>query len=256
MTDSIDQIAVGVRVLLRGVSDIKLPQPDLIEQINDNLRGKMQDMQLGGRERQTRVVEAQIVDAGIDFTVKASGNTDGEAEKLEFGGNLNAHTVAWQEARIVPLQAYARAFDQGGVVAAFYGQNKVKLNLTCAEVSRYCWRLTFRQPLLAIISSGAPFPLPGDFVPMIKKEVAVACMPIVQDDTDSWIAWMERTEPKYRDEILAWNNPGDRERPGRWQKYLMQSNEPQIQQVRPFNNARRTLNGRTSGRAYLPRTGN
>lgn len=255
MIETMLQIATGVRVLLRRVSDIKLPQPDIYEQINDNLRGKIQDLQIGGRDRRTRTVDIDLDEDDIDYRLAGINVPDLEQAKLEYGVGLTTSTIAWQEAHVVPLDTFARHFDQGYVAAAFYDEDKVKLNLDPNAVASYCWRLTYREPLLAIIEEGAVIPLPSDFVPMLKKEVAVACEPLVRDDSEQWIAWTLRTMPKYRTDILAWNNPnwrGNGMAPGRWQHYLVSSNEPQIQNIRPSNSARRNASGRVNPRGFLP----
>lgn len=254
MIETMDQICVGVRVLLRRVSDLKLPPEDIEKGVNDNLRGKLQDMKLEGRERNTRVVEAMVTDDGIDFKLGFSGSATAEVEKLEFGGRLDSQTNGWQEARLVDLAAYGRSFDGGGVVASLYGKSKLKLNLTCQEACSYCWRVTYRESLLNVIQEGAALPLPSDFIPMIEVEVAVALMPQVQDDTAEWTAWMSRALDIYGPRIREWNNPDDkRYPPGRWQKYLVNSVEPQIQDIRPFNQNRRNVSGRVNTRAFWPR---
>lgn len=70
---------------------------------------------------------------------------------------------------------------------------------------------------------------------------------LVDDDSDEWVAWTERTLKIYAQQKLDWNNPTGA--PGRWQHYLSSSIGPEIQPIRRSDrhNTRNRL-----GRPFVP----
>lgn len=249
--ETMQQVSAGVRVLLRRVNDTKLHSDDIREQLCNLLRGYSRDLNVSERDRKTTVIDVEIQEDDIDYILNFDLQ-DSEVEKLEYGADAGAGAIAWSEVDIVDLSAFARHFDQPYVAAAFYGDGNLKLNINPETAAGLVWQLTYRESMLQSVASNARVPLPGDFIPMLTKEGAVLCMPLVRDDSPEWVGWMERTIPMYETTILEWNNPGFKHNgraPGRWQHYVMSSSEPQIQNIQPFNQFRRR---RPRVRGYLP----
>ena len=78
--------------------------------------------------------------------------------------------------------------------------------------------------------------------PLLKLSTALRCLPIVQDNSPEWDAWVQRTSPLFVAELTQWEQ--------RWQTYLDTSVEPPTMPTKPFNHFRRRV--RTSTRGYLP----
>lgn len=252
MPDTMQQIIAGVRVLLRKVSDIKLPDDDIKQMANDLLRGYTQDLDLSARDHKTRIVEVEFDEAEMsgEYYVSGVSAPDFEPEKLEY--SLTPETpTSWREAHIVPLATWSRQMNEGYVAASFYDWNKrVRLNLTCDEVCGFCWKLTYREPLLTVVQTGGRPLLPSNHLPMFKRELAIACIPLVVDESDEWIKWTERTLILWEAELGDRENPKSHTMRGRWRDYLDDSVEPQIQTVKPYDSFRRA--GRVNKRGYLP----
>lgn len=252
MPDSMQQIIAGVRTLLRRVSDLKLTDGDIREMAHDLLRGYVQDMDLGGREHRTHVVEVEFDEDDLAGEYILMGpNADFEPTKLEYSGS-GSTVGGWHEAHIVPLASWGRQSDQNYAAAAFYdGQKRVRLNLSPEQVSGLVWKLTYREPLLAIVQTGQRPPLPTNHLPMFKRELAIACIPLVQDNTDEWKEWAAGAILLWEAELGSRENPKGHTLRGRWRAYLDSSVEPQIMDVRPYDDFRRRASRRE--RAYLPR---
>jgi hypothetical protein len=245
MPETVQQVINGIYTLLRRPSEQKLPPDDVLELLNDDLKGRVQDLDLGGRDLRSETVAATIEAADIDYIITAPDVPDFEPRRLEYGlttGNVNA----WWEAQVVTPDSWTSQFVSDQVVASFYGStalaegSKLRLNISPAGVANYTWRLTYRLPLLAIVQTGERPPIPSNFLPMPKLSVAMKAMPIVKDDSPEWIAWMDRTLKIYGADLLRWEE--------RWEQYLGSSVEPATQPIRPFNHFRRigTRNTRAS----------
>lgn len=250
MPDSIQQVVSGVRTLLRRPSDLKLPAQDILERLNDTLRGLVQDMDLGGRERRTESALVSIDPDDIDYLIRMENIPDFEPVRLEYSP-INSYvnnTRPWYETVIVPYSAWERHFAGDRMAASFYGSSsltegtKVRLNIDSSEIGNYEFRLSYRLPLLTIVQLGERPPVPSNFLPMVKLEVAIACAPLVQDETEEWKKWLERVIPIYTAQLLEWKT--------RWEEYLSESVEPQVQPLRRFDDYRRRT--RRYPRAYLP----
>lgn len=250
MPDTTGQVIAGVYTLLRRPSDIKLPYQDVLERLNDVLRGLVQDMNLGGRERRTESALVTIDQDDVDFLLRMPNIPDFEAVGLEYSP-LNSYvgsTKPWYEVVVVPYSSWGRHFSGDRMAAAFYGSSslqegtKVRLNINPSDLGNYEFRLSYRLPLLTIVQLGERPPIPSNFLPMVKLETAIACAPVVQDDTEGWKKWLEKTLPVYAVQLAEWRR--------RWEDYLNSSVEPQLQPLRRFDDFRR--HGRYSTRGYLP----
>jgi len=246
--DTMSQIIGGVYVLLRRPSDIQLPPADVREGVDDELRGRVQDMDLGGRDHRTETALATVAEDDIDYVVSVPGVPDFEPVGLEYG-NTGGN---WYAATVVPLSSWPRRFSGNYLAASFYGGYglsegiKLRLNVPPDVAGQHEFRLTYRLPLLAVVQSGERPPIPANHLPMIKRAVAIRMMPLVDNTSAEWIEWMNRTLPLY-----AALQAKDEER---WREYLTSSVEPYVQPIKPFNHYRR--GGRTNARAYLPIGGN
>lgn len=246
MPDTVQQVIAGIYTLLRRPG-LKLHPDDVLEAVNDVLRGYVQDLDLGGRDQRTETAEVTIDEDDIDFLIRLPNVPDFEPVKLEYGF-ASSGVQAFFDANVVSQSAWANHYDSNRVAASFYGSSalqegtKVKLNIDPARLGDYQWRLTYRLPLLTIVQTGERPPIPSNFLPMLKLNVALKVMPLVKDDTDEWKAWMRDTKPIYAADLMRWS--------ARWEQYLGSSVEPPTQPIRPFNFFRRR--GTRNARAYLP----
>lgn len=236
--DTTQQIVTGVRVNLRRPGDIKLPNEDIQEKINDLCRQYIQEESLQIRDRRTVVAPLTITvpedNTVADFEITDFAVPDFEVQRLEVA-NATGPTFIWQEADVVPFEAWARHYTQNHVVASFYGSSdtstpaKVKLSLLDSEVPRFQFRVSYRLPLLTIVQLGDKPPIPSAHMPMLKLHAAILCMPLVKDDSLEWVAWMARTLPLYESQLTALRS--------NWKDYLDSSVEPQVQSIRRSDRA-------------------
>ncbi|HKS27825.1 MAG TPA: hypothetical protein VJS44_08400 [Pyrinomonadaceae bacterium] len=246
--DTTGEVIAGVYTLLRRPSDPQqLAYLDVLERLNDILRGYVQDMDLGGRDRRTETAEVAIDEDDIDYLIRLPNVPDFEPVSLEYG-LTDSTTQSWRAAQVVSFNSWPKHYGQGYVAASFYGSSglqegiKARLSLTPDEVGRRTWRITYRLPLLAIVQMGERPPIPTNFLPMLKYETAIACMPIVNDDSDEWKAWKKENLPVYVGLLQGWKE--------RWEEYLSSSVEPNQQPLRGYNDFRRRRLG--NPRACLP----
>lgn len=246
--ETMGQVRAGVYTLLRRPSDIQLPPADVDEAINDELRGRVQDMSLGGRDTGTETKIVQVVPDDPDYLLRVSGVDEFEPVALEYGDTLGN----WFEATVVPGSSWTRHYSNDYLAASFYGSygsgrgTKVRLNLLPDQAGAYQFRLKYRPSLLSVVQSGERPPIPSNHLPMIKRAVAIRMMPLVDNTTDEWKAWKKETLPLYVGLLQR-----DEER---WREYLTSSVEPYVQPIKPFNHYRR--GSRINPRAYLPIGGN
>lgn len=241
--DTAQQIVTGVRVNLRRPSDIKLPDDDILEKINDLCREYVEEESLSINEHRTTIAPLTItvpdVSTNPDFDISDFEVPDFKPHKLEYA-NLLGETFNWQEITIVPFETWARHYSQGRIVASFYGSSetttpsKVKLSFLDTQLADLQFRLSYRLPLLTIIQMGDKPPIPSGHMPMLKLEASILCAPLVRDDSMEWIAWMERTLPLYVTKLQNLKK--------NWRDYLESSVEPQIQPIARSDRANRNLN--------------
>lgn len=249
--DSTQQIISGVYTLLRRLSQQKLAYLDVLERLNDVVRGYVQDMQLGAREQRTVVAEVVPERDDTDYSLRVPNVPDFEPRLLEFSPSYYAAGAerAWYEVRLVTFEAWPQHFSQPRPAAAIYGSSvvpdgvKIKFNLSEEAIANCLWRLSYRLPLLAVVQLGERAPIPPHFLPMLKVETALLCLPLVRDDSETWMKWQREIQPLYVAELAQWK--------ARWAEYLRESVEPATQELRPFNHYRRA-GARRGTRGYLP----
>jgi hypothetical protein len=248
MPETVQQVINGIYTLLRRPSDIKLPPDDVLELLNDDLKGRVQDLDLGGRDQRTETAIATIEadEAGIDYIITVPDVPDFEPRRLEYGFTASG-IQQFFEAQVVTFDSWAQQFVSDRLVASFFGSSaltegmKLRLNISPAALANYDYRLTYRLPLLTIVQTGSRPPIPTNFLPMVKLSVAIKAISIVKDDSEGWIAWVKRTLPTYEGNLLQWET--------RWDEYVNSSVEPATQPIRPFNQFRQKRIRNT--RAYL-----
>lgn len=222
-------VCTGVRVMLRRPSEQALPTDDIRGVVKGLLRGYAQDLKLNHRDRTTEVEEVFIDEDETDY-ILSGPDVDYEPERLEYEVS-DAQNTYRQEARLVDYAAWPTHYDGPNIVASLYGEDKVAINLPAEGVSSRRWFLVYRPSLLALIQRDAPVPLPDDFIAMLQVEAAILTIPLVNDDSVVWVAWINRTLPTYAAQRQEWNNREPMS-PGRWQHYLASSVESQIQPIR------------------------
>lgn len=249
--ETTQQIISAVYTLLRRPSELKLHPDDVKDLVNDELRGRIQDLDLVGREQRTRSREVHIDMDETDYRVHLSGVPDFEPVGLEYSALAFAGTEYWAEATLVNIRSWTSQYNiaDNRVLGAFYGSltlregSYLRLNLDPQAVGDYRWRLTYREPLVRIVQEGERPPIPTNFLPIIKIAAALKAIPILQDNSKEWKAWVQNTVPIYTADLLRWEE--------RWRVYLETSAEPPTQPMKSFNSFRRFL--RRSTRGYLPR---
>lgn len=248
--ETVQQVISGVYTLLRRPSELKLHPDDVKDLLNDDLRGRVQDMDLVGREQRTRTREVSVDYADIDYRICLASVPDLEPVKLEYSPPAYTGTELWGEVQLINQRVWANHYTWSDrVVGAFYGSLNcpegiaLKLNLDPAAVGQYRWRLTYREPLLRIVQEGERPPIPTNFMPMVKTAVALKAMGVIEDDSQDWLTWSQRTMPLYTADLLRWEE--------RWRIYLDTSVESPTQPMKPYNWFRRAVHRSTRG--YLPR---
>jgi hypothetical protein len=248
MPDTTQQVIAGVYVLLGRPSQAKLAYQDVQERLNDLLRGYVQDMDLNGRDQRTEKAEVKLVADDIDYIVQLPNVPDFEPVRLEYGSFLNTTTQAWRAATVVAYSAWPSHFDRDYVAAAFYGSPslqegvKVALNIDPSAIGDYRFRLSYRQPLLNIVQLGDRPPLPSNFLPLLKYDTALDCLPLVKDSSDEWKAFKKEMAILWAARVQDWRT--------RWMDYLISSVEPNIQPLRRWDEFRHRRTRSTRG--YLP----
>lgn len=235
--DTTEQVIARVRLLLRRVSDIALPDDSIRVELNRLCRLYLKEEDLGPHPRRVKTVEVDIDDNDIDFLV-AVNVPEFEATRLEYtiadGINLASY-----EAQIVPFSAWSRHFDQPYVAAAFYGSKRVRLNLTAEEVAARIWQLSYQETPVYLAQSGEHPPIPSAHISMLEHEAAINLMPQVDEDSSEWVSWMDRTLPIYRDTL--------KQEKAVYMASIEKSDEPQIVNIRPYNAHRGVRRVRTRG---------
>jgi hypothetical protein len=248
MPDTTQQVAAGVYTLLQRPSQAKLAYQDILERMNDILRGYVQDMDLNGRDQRTETADVQLLEDDIDYIVSLPNVPDFEPVRLEYGQVLSGMEQVWRAATIVPFSAWTGHFDRDYLAASFYGSSslqegmKVRLNIDPINLGDYRFRLSYRQPLLAIVQLGDRPPLPSNFLPLLKYDTALDCLPLVRDSSEEWKTFKKEMAVLWAARVQDWR--------ARWMDYLTSSVEPAIQPLRRFDEFRRRRTRSTRG--YLP----
>lgn len=235
--DTTEQVIARVRLLLRRVSDVSLPDDSIRVELNRLCRMYLKEEDLGPHSRNVKTVDVDIDEADIDFLV-AVNVPEFEAVRLEYS-LYDGINVASYEADIVPFQAWSRHYDQSRVVAAFYGSKKVRLNLTATEVALRTWQLSYKETPIYMAQSGDRPPLPTAHISMLEHEAAINLMPQVDEDSEEWVSWIARTLPIYRDTL--------KQEKELYAASILKSDEPQIQNIRRYDSHRGGRRVRTRG---------
>jgi hypothetical protein len=247
--ETVQQVISGVYTLLRRPSELKLHPDDVKDLLNDDLRGRVQDIDLTGREQRTESKEVAVDADDYDYRIRMSTIPDFEATKLEYCAPVYANTEAWSEVLLMNQAVWKTHYSwQDKVIGSFYGSLAVqdgcrlKLNLDPSVANTFRWRLTYRVPFLRIVQEGERPPIPANFLPLLKTAVALKAIPIVQDNSPEWNNWTAKIVPIYSASLAQWEE--------RWRTYLDTSVEPPTQPIKPFNHFRRHT--RRTTRGYLP----
>lgn len=251
------QFVTGVRILLRRPSDLELADDDILKIGNDLCVQYAQEQSLSTRDRRTEVAPITITPGDTvddaDFVALLDGVSDFEVEALEYAPLASTDgIIPWREAVVVPRAAWRRHFTQDYVAAAFYGSSslqtpcKVKLTLLDSQVERLQFRVTYRLPLLTIMQMGDKPPIPLAHMPMLEREAAILCAPLVQNDSESWKSW--KRENIDGEKSPYWMKVSELK--ANWKAYLDTSVEPQIQPIPRSDRANRSI--RRFVRPFIP----
>lgn len=244
MLDSMQTVVARIRMLLRRVDDIVLPDQDIETVCNQLLRGYLQQRNLRIRDRGTQVTETTLSETELagEYLINVPIG-EFELEKLEYRGILeSSDTEVRGTVVLVPLSTFNERANDDAIVGSHYGGNRIRLNLLAEDVDNVTWVITYRESLLSAVQGGQRPPLPSGHLPMLEHEAALLCMPLVDIDDDDWVAWMERTTPVYAAKLI--------EEKGFWVDYLETGIEPQVQPI--TRSDRHRAGGRSRFRPYVP----
>ncbi|MEQ1763846.1 MAG: PKD domain-containing protein [Pyrinomonadaceae bacterium] len=237
----------SIRAAMRRPSEQKLRYRDILDKLTDILRGYSRDLNVS--ERDHRTDESQCVlnrIDGNDYILTVNGVREVEPMVLKYlpQAELQAShdRQVWREISIVPLEYYSARAIRDYAVCSFFGGMilddgvKVKISLAHESVRDAVWIVRHRIPILKLIALNARTPLPPDFLPMLKIEAVMACLPLVRDDSDEWYKWRKVNEPIFIGQIADWRD--------RWRDFLDMSVEPKHIRKIAANDYRRKQYGR------------
>lgn len=239
--DTLLDLISGVRRMLRGPSDLKLPYRDIQDVLNLLNFGYSRDLNVS--ERDMRTDEAQCTLNHLDgnnYLLTVPGVADVEAMSLRFTNKTNlanvTNGITWQEVTIVPIDYYAERHTKDAALCSIFGgmivENgvKVKMNLSLEQVEDSAWWVRYKVPFLRVLTLASKFPLPADFKPMMLMEAAVMCLPRMRDDSKAFYDWRKANEPIFGASIVDWGR--------RWKEFLEMSTEPNHSPKPTFNSYR------------------
>lgn len=229
IAETVGDLIPSIRAALRRPSEQKLRYKDILDVINDLLRGYSRDLNVS--ELDHRTDEAQCVLShigGNDYLLTIPGITEVEAMQLKFLRNASRqsepNSEIWTEATIVPLDYYAERASQDRFIASFYAGVvvddgvKVKLSLDKETVENSVWKIRYRKPIIRLLTIAAKTPLPADFLPMLKLEAVLMSLPRMRDDTEAFYDWRKANQPIFVQQIADWRE--------RWDAFLNTSTQP------------------------------
>lgn len=237
--ETLNDLIPSIRRMLRGPSDAKLHYKDIQDVLNDLLRGYSRDLNVTEQNQRTNETQCVLnrID-GSDWILTVPGVADVEALALMYTpkDEQQGPSVIWREVDIVPLDYYAERHMLDAALGSFYGGMvvdsgvKIKLNLSAEAIEDSIWKVRYRVPMLRLVSLAAKTPLPSDFIPMLKTEAALMCLPRVKDDSEAFYSWRKANEPLFAASIADWRR--------RWDDYCNTSTEPTHVRQTPFNHFR------------------
>lgn len=227
--ETINDLIPSIRSVLRRPSDAKLSYRDIMDVLTDLLRGYSRDLHVA--EQSHRTDEGQCTLSYLDgsnYLLTIPGVADVEAMALRFAlatdvANATQDTI-WREVTIVPIDYYTERHTRDAAVCSFFGgmivENglKIKINLSREQVEQSVWTIRYRVPFLRLLTLASKTALPADFIPMLKMEAAMMCLPRMRDDSSDFYAWRKANEPIFAASIGNWR--------GRWKDFLETSTEP------------------------------
>jgi PKD domain len=242
LAETVGDLIPSIRASLRRPSDAKLHYRDVLDVINDLLRGYSRDLHVS--EQDHRTDEAQCVFNhldGSDYLLTIDGVSEVEPMELKYVPSAELRTdpqsQAWREMTIVPLDYYSERHQRDAAVCSFFAGLvlangvKVKINLDQDTIEQSVWKIRYRVPLLRLLTLTAKTPLPADFIPMLKLEAVLMCLPRMRDDSKEFYAWRKANEPIFMGMVAAWR--------GRWKDFLDTNTEPNYAPKTSANDYRR-----------------
>lgn len=243
MAETVGDLIPSIRAALRRPSEQKLRYKDILDILNDLLRGYSRDLHVSEQDHRTdeRQCALNHLD-GSDYVLTIDGISEVEPMELRYLRHdqkaADPNLEIWTEVGIVPLDYYAERGIRDAAVCSFYAGLvlntgvKVKLNVARETVEDSIWKIRFRMPLLRLLSLSSRTPLPADFLPMLKLEAVLMCLPRVRDDSSEFYKWRKANEPLFVASVGDWR--------GRWSEFLNSNVEPNHVPKIAANDYRRT----------------
>ncbi len=242
MIDTMQMVVGRIRMLLRGVSDIKLPDQTIVVVINQLLRGYLQQRKLRIRDHATQRELVTLSQLSIERDFQINISPDVEISALEYRGILNETMNVEGKVTLVPLSAFQNHVEDNNIVGSIYNDNLIRLNVRADAICGLTFIATFRTSLLAAVQLDGPKPpLPSDHLPMLEYQAAILCCDLTDDDSQEWVEWCARASKTFLAQLAEFKQG--------WIDYLESSTEPQEQ---PAQRSDRFGRGHTRTRAYVP----
>lgn len=239
--ETILDLVPSIRAGLRRPSEQKLRLTDIVDVINDLVRGYSRDLHVSELEHRTDEADAVISHLqGAEYLLQIPNVAEVELAQLKFLSSAAQATypdVAWGEISIVPLDFYATRAATDYFVASTFGglvQDsgvKIKMNLTPDAVKTGQFRVRYRVPILKLLTLSSKTALPSDFLPMLKVEARIKLLQFIRDDSKDFLNWRRANETLMIAQIADWRK--------RWDEFLNTNTEPDIVRKTSANDWRR-----------------
>lgn len=237
--ETVLQIISSVYAVM-NVSPLELSIQDVEQELNDVVRRKLHDLKFSSRESCTEETDCSLtLEEYIDYSISFLGKSKTELDPIYLKYSeklLTAGNVGWSSANVVPLRAFEQYADQPEVFVAFYGakaSHRVKINRSDEWIAAKNWRIVLARPMEQfLVVTSQQVPLPDDFIPMVRVETIINCVPRVRSKSKDWREWRADNLPLLIDKRANWL--------GAWQEYLERTLESEEQIMIPYNDFRRT----------------
>lgn len=240
--ETVGDLIPSIRASLRRPSDAKLHYRDILDVLNDLLRGYLRDLNVSEQDHRTdesQCILSPLEEKGNDYLLTIDGVAEVEPMQLQFAPSselANPTQVIWREMAIVPLDYFTDTHIRQTSVCSFYGSQvvqdgiKLKTNVSREIVEQSVWRIRYRVPILKMLTLASKTPLPADFLPMVKTEAVLLCLPRMRDDSADFYQWRKSNEPVFLSQVADWRR--------RWAEFIDTSNEPKYLRKIPANDYR------------------
>lgn len=225
--ETILDLIPSIRAGLRRPSEQKLRLGDILDVINDLVRGYSRDLHVSELEHRTDEAAAIITHLnGQEFLLQIPNISEVEISSLKFMSAASAASRRWYDVEIVPLDFYEARASRDLLIASTYGGMvlesgiKLKMSVTPPAAAGASWRVRYRVPILKLLTLESKTSLPSDFLPMLKVEARLRLLQFIRDDSEAFMTWRRANESVMIGQIADWRK--------KWDEFLNFNTEPDI----------------------------